>query len=372
MNRKTLAMSTLLVMAVSWFLMQGQEPEKPDAEVGRLLAQMSDSNWEQRSAAFYGLVALARRFEDAPEDQREATAIQHLNRSLPARAPEIKSTLTRTLDTENKAVKGSADITEDHSDYYADLIAAVTAFDDSKSAETLTEAMGTGNMVIKALAGFGDAGARAVMKRMEAADAQTGSDAQAPAMHDLRVLKQSGCLVLGRLLDPANPDGIKSQKMRDEIKSVLKKTAVEQGSAYVRMAAVKGLAKLSDQDVVPFLSQIAKSDTYDASKFIEDPGAAQFPVRAAALSSLSEMGKGSSNSVQKQAVAALVQVGEQESGSNREQAAKALTELVQDESSQKAVRDTAEDALRRLNIPLPFGDQSKPESQESPEPEKQP
>jgi hypothetical protein len=186
-----------------------------------------------------------------------------------------------------------------------------------------------------------------------------------PVLEKLRteggVAKQGACIVLGILLDPANPAGIKDPATRNKVRDELKKAAQDMAGAYVRTAAVEGLAKLKDPEVVSFLAGIAQKDGYDASQLVGKPGS--FPVREAAAAALHKIGQDGSGTAGQSAVEALGKLSQEGSGSVKGSAAEALRDLAGGESNaSKTAQDTANQLLRKWNLGLA----KKPETKAEP------
>ena len=312
-------------------------------EAARLTAQLSDANWEKRSDAFYGLVQLGAKGE---KHARVGPSLSNLLRDLPGKAEEIKRALTKTLETENELVKASAELVEEFSDYYGDLLSAVTSLRDPRSIKGLSEAMGTGHMVTRTLASFGEAAMNPVLEKLRTEGG---------------VSKQGAAIVLGRLLDPDNPASIKDPASREKIKVELKKAAQDMAGAYIRAAAVEGLAKLKDPEIVSFLTDIARKDGYDASQFVGKPGS--FPVREAATAGLLRLGQDGESATGKNAVDALGKLSQEGPAPVRSDAVDALVELAaSDPNASRASQDAASRVLRKLNLGLARRTETKSDS----------
>ena len=134
----------------------------------------------------------------------------------------------------------------------------------------LSDAVGTGNMVIRRLASFGQAALEPVL-------AQLGTDPATQLARD-PMSKQGASIVLGLLLDPSNPASIKDPATRNRIKEALKTAAKDAAGAYIRTAAVEALARVDDVDVVAFLTDVAGRDGFQATA----GKPTSFPVREAA------------------------------------------------------------------------------------------
>lgn len=274
----------LCVLAGSGALIVGQRGPT-DADVGPLVQQLGLPTWEQRSTAFYQLTAIGARGNPS---LRVAPAVAALRRDVPQQADALALGLARALDAENRVVQQSASLNETFTDYYGDLVTAVTSLRDPRSAGALSGAMSTGHLAVQTLASFGQASLDPVLARLRT---------------DGGVAKQAACIVLGLLLDPANPASIKDPAARARIKDALESAARDAAGAYVRAAAVEGLAKVGDQQVVALLLDLARSDSYDASSLTGQPGS--FPVRQAALTALRDLGQNRTGATGAEALNAL-------------------------------------------------------------------
>lgn len=309
-------------------------------QVSRLTLQLGQPNASDRIDAFYGLVEMS----SAPTPSaRVGPAVQALMKDYPQRAEDLQASLTKALETENATVKRSSNLDEEYTNYYGDLVTAVVSFNDVRSARALSEAIGTGNMVIRRLASFGQAALEPVLAQL-ATDPVTGA-ARDP------LSKQGASIVLGLLLDPSNPASIKDPATRNRIKEALKVAARDAAGAYIRTAAVESLARVNDPDVVSFLKDVVTRDSFQATSGKPN----SFPVREAAALALAKVGQNTGGAAAaKPAIDALTQIGRDASTpSARDAAAQALTNLATDAQSTAPVRNAARNALQRLGIGAP-------------------
>lgn len=342
MARMTWPPVGLLTIAASTAILLGQARTAAQTEqVTRLTTQLARPVATERIEAFYGLIDMG---AATSRSTSVAPSVQALLRDYPQQAETIQASMTRTLETENAAVKGASDLSEDYSDYYGDLIAAVVSFNDARSARALSDAIGTGNMVIRRLASFGQAALEPVLAQL-ATDPATGRPRDVMS-------RQGASIVLGLLLDPENPASIKDPATRARIKDALKVAARDAASAYARTAAVESLARVNDPDVVNFLKDVIAQDNFQAT--VGKPSS--FPVREAAALALAKVSQNTqSATAAKPALEALTQLGRDGSTPGaREAAAQALTSLATDQqATPPAVRTAARDALRRLGFGVP-------------------
>lgn len=173
-------------------------------DVAPALAQLKSDTWQKRSAGFDALIAAG-----AAEAQRKAVkpALTALLSAQPQQADAIKTGLIAALDQENAVVRKGGPLPEAFTDYYGDLILAVTTLTDVRAVKSLTGALGTGNMATSALVAFGDPAVEPVL-------AHVAQAADGPA-------RRSGCLVLQRWSEPAAAGTIKNSALLDRIKQTL-------------------------------------------------------------------------------------------------------------------------------------------------------
>ena len=260
-NRRTWIAALAGAAAVSCSaIILGQAEEAPAKAAVRFTVQLADSNPGKRAEAFYALIGLGSKGE---KGARVGPALAALLQEIPESADAVKLALIRTLETENRLVdaenrlaeagnqpaSGRPALTEEYTDYYGDLITAVTWSRDARSIRALSGAMGTGHMVIRTLSSFGEAAVEPVLEKLRS-EGLTRPD------------KQAACIILGLFLDPANPNRVKDPKAREKIRRTLedelKKAAQDAGGAYLRAAAAEGLAKVGGAgSVSSFLSGIA-------------------------------------------------------------------------------------------------------------------
>jgi len=116
-------------------------------------------------------------------------ALTALLAAKPQQADALKLGLIGALDLENAVVRKGGSLSETFSDYYGDLILAVSTLNDARAVKALTGALGTENMATSSLVAFGDSAVDAVLEHI----------AQGPDGPGRR----SGCLVLQRWAEPS-------------------------------------------------------------------------------------------------------------------------------------------------------------------------
>ena len=173
-------------------------------DVQQATAQLKSDQWAKRSEAFYRLVKLG---GAAGQSKGVKPAISDLITKNPQRANELKLALAATLDLENRVARKGGALPEDFTNYYGDLIMAVSSINDPRSVNALAGALGSGNMATSALVGFGDASVDAVIRQIE--------------QNTDRTIRQSGCSVLQKLADPATQPPIKDAAHKQKIQQTL-------------------------------------------------------------------------------------------------------------------------------------------------------
>src|SRR5881409_3566473 len=219
--------------------------------------QLEDPDWRNRSTAFYRLL----KADSARVEPRRA--LSDLLRKWPEKSDEIKLALIKLLERENELTKKQVDFilgeyakkgtakmphpfpdAEERSEYYANLIAAVTSLKDVRSLDALLGAINTGAMVTDTLAEFGTAALDRVLELFNSGDGST---------------RLSASFVLTRMLDANNAPKGTDPVSRKKIKDALIRAAGD-SSRFVRSEGAEGLAKLGDPDVIPLIQKLATSD----------------------------------------------------------------------------------------------------------------
>jgi len=199
------------------------------------------------------------------------SALASLFKSYPQQADRIKAVLIRQLEEQNalrrRAAVGS--LSEEESNYYGDLIAAVAALKDPRALRGLLGAMKTGNMATSALAAFGRLALGPVLEKLNDGRSDT-------------LTRSAAVDVISKMLDSDNLPAEDSAS-RMEIGNALIKAARGK-DPLVRLSAVEGLSKLPGADITALLEGLAKDDPYQASSYGGAKGV--YPVREAAKKAL--------------------------------------------------------------------------------------
>ncbi len=250
-------------------------------QVVKLLKQMKAADYNSRRIAFYELLDLGFGSKFNGQTWQIPSALSKLSRKRQTDADEINITLIGLLETENNLIREhekkfgqtGETLTEDYTDYYGDLIAAVAGLKDSRSVTALVGAINTGNMATNALAELAPFSINMVTEKVDSDDL---------------LVRGSATRVLSKMLEPTNINRLETQLpgSREKIKQLLVKKAKD-ADHNIRLTAINGLAKLQDADAVSVLEDVSKNDPY------ESKGAKgeikSYPVREAAKKHLSRM-----------------------------------------------------------------------------------
>ncbi len=177
------------------------------SELSQAIAQLADKRGQERSKGFYRLLKIGSESTEAKGSASVKPAISGLLAKNPQKAEDVKAGLRAALDLENRVAKSGASLSAEFTDYYGDLIQAVAALNDKKSAGALAGALGTGYMVNNALVALGDDSVDAVLQQL----GQTQE----------RTVKLSACTVLQKMLDPGNRNAIKDPEHKRKIQQAL-------------------------------------------------------------------------------------------------------------------------------------------------------
>jgi hypothetical protein len=282
----------------------------------QLIGQLRANNPPQRMDAFYRLVSLG-----APPGASPMLSVQDAISPLAQKSPELKAALIDALRIENAYLRQGLELGEEFSSYYGDLLLAVTALRDPRAVPALADAMGTGALVMNALAEFGRPAADVVLERLNRG-----------------VSRRSACVVLGRMLDLNNPRRITDPAGRKQIEDALVNASRNFGSL-VRITALESLTKSDNPDLRKFavdgLQSLAErtngpaqAAAFHALRFMAETGNGDSALaQKLAVSSLGVIARRQESPFQQAAVAALNEVAKNGSGDSREAAVQALRDL---------------------------------------------
>jgi hypothetical protein len=203
------------------------------SDVSKTLDGMNARTWVLRERAFRTMPDLA-----------------EVSKKNADEADRLKLALIGLLSTENVAeqefiVKGTTFATEEHSEYYASLVARVANLNDERAIPALVGAITTGGMATRGLARFGDKAIDPVLNLL-----------QAPANPHSRV-RSSAVFTIRDLLMLHIPITLTSHT---RIKQALE-SALNDPEFGVRYSAICAIEYLEDrEDLLPALKDMAEHD----------------------------------------------------------------------------------------------------------------
>ena len=265
--------TAIVLLCCAFAMAQAARPargELPSGAINQYIAEFSDAGWEARSSAFYELLKLGS--GDRSYVARPVGDI--IERASPAEAERLKLELIKLLDKENEVVEGykrtGGHFGEDYSNYYGDVIAAVTTLKDPRSMKALLGAITTGGMVERTLAAFAPTSLNPVLERCKDKDLE---------------IRVAAIFVLTEMLEPQNYERVEAYHLT--IKRTLLE-ALKDPVPGVRSAAVNALAVLGDTDVIPVIRDLAEHDpAYLPEK--ADTGGYLYLVRPDAKKALAQL-----------------------------------------------------------------------------------
>jgi hypothetical protein len=211
-----------------------------DSAISNLITQFSSSDVNVRTAAFYGLLDLAPPVAATSYSvPPQATSV--LQNVSPQTAEQIRLGLIALLATENGYVDpywqptDGPGLTEDYTDYYADVVAAVASLNDTRSIGSLAGALRSGDTPRSALAAFRDSSIDQLLLQLVNID---------------NLVQFSTVIAMEEMLDPANFPNLSAGtigKLRQGFTQ-----ALQSADPDVASEATQALAKLSSlADTVP-------------------------------------------------------------------------------------------------------------------------
>jgi len=262
-NKRVFLLVTLLIALVGLAReIQGQASDAIDRE----LDLMRNGSEAQRIRGFYDLLQP----DNRAKPFRASIAFKALLQRVPGRVNDLETSFIKTLNIENdyvrRANRTNGTLTEEYSNYYGDLISAVSVVRDERSISALVGAIGTGNMATGALASIGSPAVDVVITSLRDPDKRN---------------RQGAAITLGKMIGPES-------RVREDAPSVRKikhalETALSDPNANVRISTIDSLALLRDDDVIRDLETISRRDPY---KITRGAGQAFYPVREAARKAL--------------------------------------------------------------------------------------
>jgi hypothetical protein len=225
------------------------------------LSSFHADTWQNRATAFYDIVKNAN-----PAD---------LIRLLPSDKEALVSGLDSLLTKENAIIVAASPgtLSEEYVDsYYGDLIESVAILRDTRSVSALLGAVNTGHMATGTLAVLGDTALDATVEKLN----------DTPPSEDGEETRMSLSSIFAEMSKPTNLARFHNPASRAKLEAALMRLA-QDPSPYVRLNAVSGLGRFSDQEARSILVRIADNDPYSVVHNGEDV----FPVRDLAKKSLS-------------------------------------------------------------------------------------
>ena len=206
------------------FSVHAQETEV-HGKVSRALAGMNSDRWDQREAAFNSLPALDKVSKEDPTDSES-----------------VKTGIINLLGTENAEVKKGTRLSEEYTNYYGEVIGAVSDLNDERAIPALVGAITTGSMATRALARFGDKSLDRVLTQLDSPDRLV----RASVIETVRNI-----LEMHIALTPAS-----QARIRDAIRSSL-----NDREFVVRGSAIDATEYLDNrEEFIPELEKISQSD----------------------------------------------------------------------------------------------------------------
>jgi HEAT repeat protein len=264
----------LLVSPAARSSMASQLTEQPDASHINQLALRLKGSESDRISAFYELIAVG----SADRKHHELNVKEELRTLLGygIDQEELKLGFIQLLETENKVVQISKDryrsnqetLTERYSNYYGDVILAVSTLSDQRAIHALAGAIDTGNVPVNALAAYGKEALPIVFDLLSNPDSHVRSGA-------LFTISKMDLASL-RAKDPETADRVLSRVLEGS----------RDLDPFVRIAAVSAMKTIDNPSVNSRLRELALHDPYRAT-YLSEP---KYPVRDVATKVLSEKG----------------------------------------------------------------------------------
>lgn len=259
-----------LVLALSTQITAQQSPSL-DARVSRILARMKDKQLSTREAAFSDMMGLLSEEQPQAWQSGQADAIASFFARHPDQARRIKLGLIQLLGPENEAfTKGKpGSLTEDDTNYYAEVVRTVSTLNDERKTPALAGATSTGRMAQQAIFQYGDKALAPVLEQLKRQpDPNSVSD----------LLAQASALQMSFALLAKRGDPTSQAQIRELILAYVKAP-----SGATRRIAVQEIDCVDDrQNFVSLLTEISKTDPQKLSGKPLDGGDNNqfYPVRA--------------------------------------------------------------------------------------------
>src|ERR1017187_8925146 len=239
-----------------------------DPRIQAALVQIHSGQWTDRAAGFYSM-ARAGLSADRRSEFPVADGVSAISRADAESRLVLVQALNALLDLESNLVNsGKAPIgDESYSDYYGDVIQAVTVLRDTTSAPVLLKCINTGGMAVGTLASLGDEALSAAMNLLvSTADAET---------------RHSLFRMFAEMAEPRNLSRLTAPDSRSKLLNVLLDGARD-GDPYSRLGTTPGLARFTTPEAVQTLRRLAESDPFTSP----EESAPRYLVREAASKAL--------------------------------------------------------------------------------------
>ncbi len=255
--------SFLLIVASSIF---AAPPASLADAVQKDLEQFKVEDWTQRSAGFYDVVHQGVTIEGGRSQFPPADGILALLRHNVVPRPKLSKALIDLLAIETDLMySGKGPSSEDFSEYFADLIMAVSILKDKTAMPTLFRCINTGGMAMEALAGFGDDTLTTALKLLPSDDWET--------RHSLFDL-------IAYMAVPKNFQTLSSDSQNKLLAALIK--GASDADYSFRVIAASGLSNFSSPEAVQVVRKLAQEDKYS----VTDGKITRYPVREAAAQAL--------------------------------------------------------------------------------------
>ncbi len=232
---------------------------------------MKDKQLSTREAAFSDMMGLLSEEQPQAWQSGQADAIASFFARHPDQANRIKLSLIQLLGLENEAfTKGKpGSLTEDDTNYYAEVVRTVSTLNDERKTPALAGATSTGGMAQQAIFQYGDKALAPVLEQLKRQpDPNSVSD----------LLAQASALQMSFALLAKRGDPTSQAQIRELILAYVKAP-----SGATRRIAVQEIDCVDDrQNFVSLLTEISKTDPQKLSGKPLDGGDNNqfYPVRA--------------------------------------------------------------------------------------------
>jgi HEAT repeat protein len=241
--------------------------------VTEILTKLRDPTWEKRAEAFYETITNGAAATWDGRADLIPSRLAALFRAHPDREDDLKLALIDLLNMENSVVEAQAEeykkshktLTEAYTNYYGDVIAAVSGLNDPRALNALVGAITTGGMATNGLARLGSGAIDPVIVKLQSPDV---------------IVRAATVRALTTMWQPETRDKFSDSASRQKIRDAILKAARDEDGG-VRLAAVYGLALMPDDETIAVLKSLAASDP-SRLPGQADEGGPFYPVRQAA------------------------------------------------------------------------------------------